>query len=57
MVARQRSYGTSRSGDAAGLSVEDVRDHLDEIRDEAGYTVPNGPADEMTALFTTIMSD
>ncbi len=40
-----------------GLSIEDVRDHLDEIRDEAGYTVPNGPADEVTALFTTIMSD
>ncbi len=40
-----------RSGDAAGLAIED--DHLD----EGGYTVPNGPADEMPALFTTIMSD
>ena len=38
------------------LSIEDVRDHLDEIRDEAGYTVPGGPADEMTELFATIMS-
>ncbi|WP_055399482.1 MULTISPECIES: SDR family NAD(P)-dependent oxidoreductase [unclassified Mycobacterium] len=38
------------------LSVEDVRDHLDEIRDEAGYTVPGGPADEMAALFATIMN-
>lgn len=38
-----------------GLSVEDVRDHLDEIRDEAGYTVPGGPADEMSELFASIM--
>lgn len=38
------------------LSVEDVRDHLDEIRDEAGYTVPAGPADEMSELFATIMN-
>ncbi|MGO9153638.1 SDR family NAD(P)-dependent oxidoreductase [Mycobacterium sp.] len=38
------------------LSIEDVRDHLDEIRDEAGYTVPGGPADEMSELFATIMS-
>ena len=39
------------------LSVEDVRNHLGKIRDEAGYTVPNGPADEMTELFTTIMTN
>jgi NAD(P)-dependent dehydrogenase (short-subunit alcohol dehydrogenase family) len=38
------------------LSVEDVRDHLDDIRDETGYTVPGGPADEMTELFATIMA-
>ncbi len=38
------------------LSIEDVRDHLEEIRDEAGYTVPGGPADEMSELFATIMS-
>ena len=25
--------------------------------DEAGYTVPGGPADEMTELFTAIMAD
>ncbi|WP_297726563.1 SDR family NAD(P)-dependent oxidoreductase [Mycobacterium sp.] len=36
-----------------GLSIEDVRDHLDEIRDQAGYTVPCGPADEMSELFAT----
>ncbi|OCB19826.1 short-chain dehydrogenase [Mycobacterium malmoense] len=38
------------------LSIEKVRDHLDEIRDEAGYTVPGGPADEMGELFATIMN-
>lgn len=36
------------------LSIEDVRDHLGEIRDETGYTVPAGPADEMSQLFATI---
>ncbi|BBZ69915.1 SDR family NAD(P)-dependent oxidoreductase [Mycobacterium paraseoulense] len=36
------------------LSIEDVRDHLDEIRDETGYTVPGGPADEIAELFATI---
>jgi NAD(P)-dependent dehydrogenase (short-subunit alcohol dehydrogenase family) len=40
----------------AALSVEDVRDHLEEIRDETGYTVPGGPADEMSELFATIMN-
>lgn len=38
------------------LSLEDVRDHLAEIRDEAGYTVPGGPADEMSELFATLMA-
>jgi NAD(P)-dependent dehydrogenase (short-subunit alcohol dehydrogenase family) len=37
------------------LSIEDVRDHLAEIRDEAGYTVPDSPADEMGQLFATLM--
>ncbi len=36
------------------LSVEDIRDHLDEIRDETGYTVPGGPGDEMSELFTAM---
>jgi NAD(P)-dependent dehydrogenase (short-subunit alcohol dehydrogenase family) len=36
------------------LSAEDVRDHLEQIRDEAGYTVPRGPADEMTELFAAV---
>ncbi|MDT5083393.1 MAG: hypothetical protein QOJ61_436, partial [Mycobacterium sp.] len=39
------------------LSIEQVRDHLEEIRDEAGYTVPGGPADEMAELFATIMAN
>jgi NAD(P)-dependent dehydrogenase (short-subunit alcohol dehydrogenase family) len=38
------------------LSIEDVRDQLDAIRDETGYTVPGGPADEMSELFATIMA-
>ena len=44
--------GRTRGFHSPALSVEDVRDHLDEIRDEAGYTVPNGPADEMGELFS-----
>jgi hypothetical protein len=38
------------------LSIEDVRNHLADIRDEAGYTVPAGPADEMAELFATLMA-
>jgi NAD(P)-dependent dehydrogenase (short-subunit alcohol dehydrogenase family) len=33
------------------LTVEDVRDHWSEVRDEEGYTVPSGPADEFALLF------
>lgn len=39
------------------LSAEEVRDHLDEIRDESGYTVPGGTADEMSELFALITSN
>lgn len=46
--------GRTRGFHRPALSVEDVRDHLAEIRDEAGYTVPGGPAEEMTELFATI---
>ncbi len=38
------------------LSVEDVRTHLDEIRDETDYTVPAGPAEEMSGLFKAVMA-
>jgi hypothetical protein len=36
------------------LTVEDVRDHFARIRDESGYTVPSGPADELQVLLDTI---
>jgi NAD(P)-dependent dehydrogenase (short-subunit alcohol dehydrogenase family) len=38
------------------LSIEEVRDQLDTIRDEADYTVPGGTADEMAELFAMIMA-
>lgn len=38
------------------LSIEDVRDHLEDIRNETDYSVPGGPADEMAELSTTILS-
>lgn len=38
------------------LSIEDVAENLDVIRDETGYTVPGGPADEMAELYGAIMS-
>lgn len=36
------------------LSVEDVRDHLAEIRDEAGYTTPEGAGGEIAQLLQAI---
>ncbi|MEU6782762.1 SDR family NAD(P)-dependent oxidoreductase [Nonomuraea angiospora] len=36
------------------LSVEDVRDHLAEIRDETGYTVPAGPGEEIAQLLRVV---
>jgi hypothetical protein len=47
-IGRTRGYFNST------LSVEDVRDQLGVIRDEAGYTVPTGPADEMTELLAAL---
>jgi NAD(P)-dependent dehydrogenase (short-subunit alcohol dehydrogenase family) len=32
------------------LTLEDVRDHFTEIRDEGGYTVPTSPSDEFALL-------
>jgi len=49
--------GRTKGFYSPGLTIEDVRDHPDEIRDEAGYTVPGGPADEMSELFATIMTN
>ncbi len=36
------------------LSVEDVRDHFEQIRDETGYSVPAGPGDELKALMEAL---
>jgi NAD(P)-dependent dehydrogenase (short-subunit alcohol dehydrogenase family) len=38
----------------ANLTVEDVRDHWDEIRNEDGYIVPEGPNDELKKLVDTL---
>jgi len=46
--------GRTKGFHSPELSIEEVRDHLDEIRDEAGHTVPGGPADEMNELLATI---
>lgn len=44
--------GRTRGFFAPALSMEDVRANLESIRDEADYTVPGGPADEMAELFS-----
>ncbi|MHB1534425.1 MAG: SDR family oxidoreductase [Acidimicrobiales bacterium] len=36
------------------LTLEDVRDHFAQIRDESGYLVPASPADELAVLLKTI---
>lgn len=46
--------GRTKGFYSPALTIEEVRDHLGEIRDEAGYTVPGGPADEMGELFAAI---
>jgi single-strand DNA-binding protein len=45
---QQRSR-TAEDGSARSV-VEVVRDHLEEIRDETGYSVPAGVADEIAPL-------
>jgi hypothetical protein len=49
--------GRTKGFYSRALSIEQVRDHLDEIRDAAQYTVPGGPADEMSELFATILAN
>jgi NAD(P)-dependent dehydrogenase (short-subunit alcohol dehydrogenase family) len=49
-IGRTKGYFNPR------LSMEDVRTHLDEIRDETDYTVPAGPAEEMVELFKAIVA-
>ncbi|GLY06619.1 SDR family NAD(P)-dependent oxidoreductase [Actinoplanes sp. NBRC 101535] len=46
--------GRTRGYHHPALSVEDVRDHLDEIRDETGYTVPADPGAEIAQLLKAI---
>ncbi|MFC4012558.1 SDR family NAD(P)-dependent oxidoreductase [Nonomuraea purpurea] len=36
------------------LSIEDIRDHLSEIRDETGYTTPAEPGEEIAQLLQAI---
>ena len=45
---QQRNW-TAEDGSARSV-VEVVRDHLEEIRDETGYSVPAGVADEIASL-------
>ena len=48
--------GRTRGYHNPTLSVEDVAANLETIRDETGYTVPAGTADEMAELYGAIMS-
>jgi NAD(P)-dependent dehydrogenase (short-subunit alcohol dehydrogenase family) len=48
--------GRTKGFYSPALSMEAVRDHLAQIRDDTDYTVPGGPADEMTELFATILA-
>lgn len=47
-IGRTRGYGHPE------LSVEDVRDHLAEIRDETGYSAPADPGAEITELIRAV---
>jgi NAD(P)-dependent dehydrogenase (short-subunit alcohol dehydrogenase family) len=49
--------GRTKGFYSPALSVEDVRDHFEEIRADTDYTVPGSPADEMSTLFATIMAN
>jgi hypothetical protein len=40
-----------------GHSVEDVRDNWDQIRDEDGYIVPDGPNDELGKLLGILSAE
>ena len=39
------------------LTLEDVRDHFADIRDEAGYTVPSAPSDESKLVLKALQQD
>ena len=40
--------------DPEELTVEDIRDHFDEIRDESGYAVPANLTEEMMLAFKAL---
>ena len=46
--------GRTRGYHHSALSAEDVRDHLREIRDETGYTIPADPGEEIAQLLRAI---
>ena len=48
-AARFQAASIARAVLAADVA-EDVRDNFEQIRNEEGYTVPNGPADEFAQL-------
>jgi NAD(P)-dependent dehydrogenase (short-subunit alcohol dehydrogenase family) len=48
--------GRTKGFYSPALSMEAVRDHFAEIRDDTDYTVPGGPADEMSELFAMILA-
>lgn len=41
---------------AESIGAENVRDHIEQIRDEGGYVVPGSAADEMVAAMKTLKS-
>jgi NAD(P)-dependent dehydrogenase (short-subunit alcohol dehydrogenase family) len=49
--------GRTKGFYSPALSMEAVRDHFAEIRDDSDYTVPGGPADEMSELFAMILAN
>jgi single-strand DNA-binding protein len=50
VVGRLQQRSWTAEGGSARSVVEVVRDHLEEIRDETGYSVPAGVADEIASL-------
>jgi NAD(P)-dependent dehydrogenase (short-subunit alcohol dehydrogenase family) len=48
--------GRTKGFYSPALSMEAIRDHFTEIRDDTDYTVPGGPAEEMSELFATILA-
>jgi len=46
--------GRTRGYHHPALSIEDVRDHLTEIRDEAGFTTPANPGEEIAQLLRSV---